>query len=211
VTTPPDHRAYGALADRELWRLIGERDPLALSALFDRHLRAVCNHCFRATASWHSAEELSSSAFLRAWQKAGAEPLRSDSALPWLLTVATNLAHNERRAAGRRIRLLGRLRRPEPVPDPADEVAARVDDEARMRTVLAAVRQLPRAEREALALCVWSGVSYAEAAAQLGIAEGSVRVRISRARARLARLTAPPPAPLHHLPRPAVTTWPEDR
>jgi RNA polymerase sigma factor (sigma-70 family) len=73
-------------------------------------------------------------------------------------------------------------------PDLVDEIADRVDDERRMRPILAAVRRLPKAEREAIALCVWAGLSYAEAAAALGIGEGSVRSRLSRARARLARM-----------------------
>jgi RNA polymerase sigma-70 factor (ECF subfamily) len=192
VTTIPDPGAYAALDDRELWRLMSERDSLAFGALFDRHLRAVCNHCFRLTASWQSAEELASTTLLRAWQKCGREPLRAATALPWLLTVGTNLARNEQRSAAGRLRLLARAHRPEPVPDPADEVASRLDDEARMRELLAAVRQLPRAEREALALCVWSGVSYADAATQLGIAEVSVRSRVFRARTRLAGLAGQP-------------------
>jgi RNA polymerase sigma factor (sigma-70 family) len=193
VTTNPAPGAYTALDDRELWRLMSERDSLALGALIDRHLTTVCNHCFRLTASWHSAEEVASTAFLRAWQKCGREPLRAETALPWLLTVATNLARNELRAASRRLRLLGRAHRPDPVPDPADDVAARLDDEARMGEVLAAVRQLPRAEQEAVALCLWSGVSYRDAAAQLGITEASVRSRVSRARARLVALSGQPP------------------
>lgn len=57
-----------------------------------------------------------------------------------------------------------------------------------MGRVLAAVRRLPRAEREAVALCLWSGVGYAEAAAVLGITEVAVRSRVSRARARLTKL-----------------------
>jgi RNA polymerase sigma factor (sigma-70 family) len=196
---------YAALDDRELWRLMSERDTLALGALLDRHLTTVCNHCFRLTASWHSAEEVGSTTFLRAWQKCAGEPLRAETALPWLLTVATNLARNELRAASRRLRLVGRVHRPEPVPDPADDVAARLDDEARMREVLAAVQGLPRAQREALALCIWSGVSYADAAAQLGISEAGVRSRVSRARASLAVLAG------HQPPLRAVPTGKEDR
>lgn len=57
-----------------------------------------------------------------------------------------------------------------------------------MAEVLAVVRQLPPAEREAVALCLWSGVSYPDAAAVLGISEVAVRSRVSRARSRLARL-----------------------
>lgn len=78
------------------------------------------------------------------------------------------------------------------VADHADDVAGRVDDERRMAPLLAAMRRLPRGEREAVALCVWSGVSYPDAAAVLGIAESSVRARVSRARSRLAREFAEP-------------------
>ncbi|MFG1925401.1 RNA polymerase sigma factor [Cryptosporangium sp. NPDC048952] len=56
-----------------------------------------------------------------------------------------------------------------------------------MTEVLAAAHELPRAEREALALCVWSGVSYADAAEVLCIAEASVCSRVSRAKSRLTR------------------------
>jgi RNA polymerase sigma-70 factor (ECF subfamily) len=56
-----------------------------------------------------------------------------------------------------------------------------------MASILSAIRSLPRAEREAVALCLWSGVTYADAAAALGITEVAVRSRISRARARLAQ------------------------
>jgi RNA polymerase sigma-70 factor (ECF subfamily) len=73
-------------------------------------------------------------------------------------------------------------------PDPADDVVGRLDDERAMGPVLAAVRRLPRAEREAVALCLWSGVGYPEAAAALGVTEVAVRSRVSRARARLSKL-----------------------
>ena len=41
-----------------------------------------------------------------------------------------------------------------------------------------------------LALCVWSGLDYAAAAQALGVPVGTVRSRLSRARARLAKLAA---------------------
>jgi RNA polymerase sigma-70 factor (ECF subfamily) len=118
--------------------------------------------------------------------------LERASALPWLLTVATNVVRNERRGVLRRLRLADRVPAERAVADHADDVAARVDDERRMAAVLTAVRRLPRNEREALALCTWSGVSYSDAAAALGIAEGSVRARVSKARSRLTRLMAEP-------------------
>jgi RNA polymerase sigma factor (sigma-70 family) len=69
--------------------------------------------------------------------------------------------------------------------DHADEVAGRVDGDATTARILVAVRSLPRAERQAVELCLLGDLSTADAAELLGVAEVSVRSRISRARARL--------------------------
>jgi RNA polymerase sigma factor (sigma-70 family) len=182
--------------DRELWAQASAGDTHAFGRLFDRHARAVYNHCFRLAGLWAAAEDLTQSTFMLAWRKRSRVTLTHDSALPWLLAVATNVARSNRRTVARRLRLADRLPADTPTPDHADDVAGRVDDERRMAEVLAAVRQLPRNEQEALALCVWSGVSYAEAAQVLGIAEGSVRARVSKARSRLRGLFDPPVAAL---------------
>jgi RNA polymerase sigma-70 factor (ECF subfamily) len=47
---------------------------------------------------------------------------------------------------------------------------------------------LRRQEREVLSLCVWSGLDYQQTADALGIAVGTVRSRLSRARRKLAQL-----------------------
>lgn len=177
--------------DHELWSAAVGGDGAAFGALFDRYAKAVYNHCFRLTASWAAAEDHTQSTFLLAWRKRGQVRLRNESALPWLLAVATNVVRNDRRSAIRHRLLSGRVPVEQPVPDHADDVAGRIDDEQRMAALLEALQRLPRAQREALALCVWSGVSYADAAAQLGIAEVSVRARVSKAKARLAGLVEP--------------------
>lgn len=166
-------------------------DETAFGRLFDAHHRAVYNHAFRLTGSWSAAEDITSTTFLAAWRRRDQLRLVDSSPLPWLLVVATNAARTEWRSAARWRRLLGRVGADDPVPDPADDVAGRLDDEHRMGEVLAAVRGLPRAEREAVALCLWSGVSYPEAAAVLGISEAGVRSRVSRARSRLRGRLAP--------------------
>jgi RNA polymerase sigma-70 factor (ECF subfamily) len=128
-----------------------------------------------------------------AWRRRRDARLVDGSVLPWLLVIATNAARTEHRSRRRWHALLRRVPpEAEGTPDPADEVADRLRDEQRMRELLALVRKLPRAEREALALCVWSGVAYPQAAAILGVTEGAVRSRVSRARARLARMVATP-------------------
>ena len=177
--------------DQELWDDARGGDGEAFGLLFDRHGHAVYNHCFRLVGSWGAAEDLTQAVFLVAWRKRARMRITTDSALPWLLTVATNVVRSHNRSTTRWLRLARRLPG-EHVPDHAEEVVGRIDDERRMAELLAAVRELPRNQQEALALCVWSGVSYAEAAAVLGIAETSVRARVSKARARLRHLLAPP-------------------
>jgi RNA polymerase sigma factor (sigma-70 family) len=160
-------------------------DRTAFGQLFERHVEAVWNHAYRLTASWSRAEDLTSSTFLLAWRKCGEIRLTRDSALPWLYTVAGNLARDERRGATRFLRALRRVPDTSVEADHADDVANRLDGDARMARVLAAVRSLPRAERQAVELCLLGEVSTADAAELLGVAEVSVRSRISRARARL--------------------------
>ncbi|MFG1885957.1 RNA polymerase sigma factor [Micromonospora sp. NPDC049102] len=176
-------------SDEELWSSIAAGDELAFGRLFDRYSRAVYNHVFRLTGSWSTAEDVTQATFLVAWRRRDDARLVDGSALPWLLVVATNAVRSEWRSARRWLALLRRLPAERYADgEIADEVAARLDDERRMTEVLAVARRLPPAEREAVALCLWSGVSYPDAAAVLGISEVAVRSRVSRARSRLARL-----------------------
>jgi len=176
----------GERTDAELWAC---GDAAAFGVLFERHARAVYNHCFRGTADWALAEDLTSLVFLEAWRRRDAVRLANESALPWLLGVATNVLRNGWRSRRRRAAALARLR-PVDEPDFSDDVEGRLDDERAMRDVLAVLAELPRREREVLALCVWAELGYEETAIALGIPIGTVRSRLARARARLRELTA---------------------
>ena len=174
-------------SDEELWSSIAAGDEVAFGRLFDRYSRPVYNHAFRLTGSWSTAEDVTQATFLVAWRRRHDARLVDGSALPWLLVVATNAVRSEWRSARRWLALIRRLPGERYADgDLAEDVSARLDDERRMTEVLAVVRRLPPAEREAVALCLWSGVSYP--AAVLGISEVAVRSRVSRARSRLARL-----------------------
>lgn len=178
------------LGDRDLWIQAVAGDGHAFGALFDRHAKAVYNHCFRLTACWSTAEEAVQETFLVAWRRRDEVQLERESALPWLLTIATNVVRNGWRSRLRRFRLTQRVPRPEEIADHADLVAERIDDERRMAEILGLMASLPRNQREALALCVWAEVSYADASQALGITESSVRARVSKAKAALAKSVA---------------------
>jgi RNA polymerase sigma factor (sigma-70 family) len=164
-------------------------DADAFSAVFDACAKSVYNHAFRLTGDWSEAEEVMAMTFLEAWRSRERIAEDGGSLRPWLLGIATNLARGQRRAAWRQRNALARLAGPGDLPDFADDVSGRLDDVTRVRALHRALAGMPRHELEVLALCVWSGLGYAEAAEALGIPVGTVRSRLSRARARLAELT----------------------
>ena len=123
--------------------------------------------------------------FMHAWAKRAGVRLVADSALPWLLGIAANVLRNDRRSARRRDHALARLPGSEHTEDPAERVAERVDAERRLASAARAISALGPDEREVAQLVWWSGLSYDEAAVALNIPIGTVRSRLSRARARI--------------------------
>lgn len=179
----------GQATDAELWRRAVGGEPDAFGILFERHAKTVYNYLFRRTADWALAEDLTSTVFLEAWRRRGDVQLQRDLALPWLLGVATNVLRNRRRSQWRHRAALQRIPR-ERHEDFAADANDRLDDERRMRFVLRSLSGLPRREQEVLTLCGWAELSYEEAAAALGVPVGTIRSRLSRARARMRELTA---------------------
>ena len=187
--------------DAELWRRGRDGDASAVGELFRRHAPAVFAFLVRRTGDRELAEDLTSLVFLEAWRKRGDVRLSGDSALPWLYGIALNCARNARRSLRRHRAALARLALERPV-------SAQVP-ERELNDVLALLRRLPAGQRDVILACVWTGLSYDDAAVTLGIPVGTVRSRLSRARARLAELeaerghsadTAPPLAPIREDP-----------
>ncbi|XGP78919.1 RNA polymerase sigma factor [Actinokineospora auranticolor] len=173
-------------SDRELWGRVVGGDQAAFEVLFQRHLGVVWNHGYRLTGSWDAAEDLASGAFLVAWRRRESAVVVGDSVVPWLLTVVGNLVREERRSLWRRGRVHRRVAQlPTSVDDHADDVVARLDARARVAAVAQAIGKLPAALRRVSELCLVGEVDTAAAAELLGVSETTVRVNLSRARARL--------------------------
>ncbi|MFI8069607.1 RNA polymerase sigma factor [Streptomyces sp. NPDC086033] len=183
-------------------------DPEAFAELFGAHARAVYGHAARLSADRGTAEDVVSLTFLEAWRLR--EKLRPEAAVPdedaeeadvpdgdglrpWLYGIATNVLRNTRRAARRHSAALARLPdRPadrDSLPDFADDVVGRMERAERLAAAHTALGRLRRAEREVFALCVWSGLSYADAGEALGVPASTVRSRLARARQRLRTLS----------------------
>jgi RNA polymerase sigma-70 factor (ECF subfamily) len=164
-------------------------DPEAFRELFRANAPLVYGYAARATGDLALAEDVVSLTFLECWRLRGGLRDEGESPRPWLMGIAVNVLRNTRRAKRRHERALTRLPPAGPMPDLADEVVGRMADAERLTAARAALERLRPAEREVFMLCVWSGLGYAEAAQALGVRLGTVRSRLSRARARLRRLT----------------------
>jgi RNA polymerase sigma-70 factor (ECF subfamily) len=177
---------WGSASDQELWsQAANSWAGEAFGELFERHANRVYAHCFTRTGSWSTAEDLTSVVFLEAWRRREEVRFSGDSALPWLLGVANNATRNAQRTLRRHNLLLAKLPPAGEEADIAADAAARVDQERLAQHLLCAMGGLKQSEREVLALCDWAGLSYSEAAVAMGVPEGTVRSRLSRARQRL--------------------------
>jgi RNA polymerase sigma factor (sigma-70 family) len=170
--------------DSTLWERSRHGDEQAFAVLFDRHARLIYNYCFRRLGDWASAEDMVSVVFLEAWRRREKQ-LPPGKVVPWLYGIATNVVRNRRRAQRRYTAALSAL------PPARDEVAfsedadERVDAGRQMRHVLRSLKSLPRGEQDVIALCLWSDLTYEDAALALNVPVGTIRSRLARARQHL--------------------------
>lgn len=178
--------------DAELAVEVRDHPDRSFGLLFEQYSTLIFNYCFRQTASWDLAEDLTSTVFLEAWRSRHRLKVQNDTVLPWLYGIATNVCRRQRRTLLRRWRAMRRLPPELDEPDPADQVAERLDDERRMSDVLAVIDRLPAGERDVVMLVIWEELDYQSAAAALQIPIGTVRSRLNRARRRLSTSFAAP-------------------
>jgi RNA polymerase sigma-70 factor (ECF subfamily) len=184
VTTHQEHED----GDHEVWARVRSGDRDAFAVIFDRHAGAVYGHVLRRTGDPSEAEDLTSAVFLTAWRRRREIRFDRDSALPWLLGTANGTVANSRRALRRYRALAERVPLPPEVPDHADEVARRLDERREAEALHRSVARLPRHERDVVELCIWGGLDQQAAAVALGVAVGTVKARMHRARKRLGGL-----------------------
>ncbi|NYF08894.1 RNA polymerase sigma-70 factor (ECF subfamily) [Leifsonia sp. AK011] len=172
------------MTDETDWAAAAAGDGEAFGRVFDRHRDRVVRHSIRLVPTPTDADDVVAITFLEAWRRRDRVRFVDGSALPWLLVTATNSARNLSRTARRYRALLARL----PASDATPDHAERFDDS----TAVAALRSLSAADRQIVTLCILEGFSEREAAEALGVPQGTVKSRLSRAKKRLAERIAAP-------------------
>lgn len=186
-------KALTNLADDELLRLAGSGAEDAFTTLYQRRQGAVYRFALQMSGSSSIAEEVTQDVFLLLLRNSGSYDASRGTLASYLYGVA-------RRLVWRRL-AQSRSHFPLAVVDSEDSRAAEqlvafpeverdlARDES-VRALRRAILALPAGYREAVVLCDLHEMSYAEAAAVLGCAVGTVRSRLHRARALLAERLA---------------------
>jgi len=126
------------------------------------------------------ADDITSETFIRVWSSP--EPIRLATVKAYLLTIARNLWLTERK---RRLRSQDL---DDTIPDTSQSVSRQVEVKDELDRVLRALREIPEVDRAALLMRVDEGLRYEEVAAALGLPVATVKVKVHRARLRLAQI-----------------------
>jgi RNA polymerase sigma-70 factor (ECF subfamily) len=149
-----------------------------LETLYRKHAGAVFRFACGLCGDRSAAEDLVSETFVRLVVR---KPrIETRTALAYLLAIARNVYLSGLRRRRREVPLSDD--HPANIPDPD----LRLDDRSRLEAVARTLAVIPEGERSALLLRVDHELSYEDVAAALGITVGAARVRVHRARLRLA-------------------------
>lgn len=156
-------------------------DRRAFEQLYRAHVGQVYGLCLRMTGQPAEAEDCAQEAFIQAWRKLA--QFRGDAAFgTWLHRIAVNAVLARRR----------RMRPEDPLEDCA-ELGTAGENPADQRDLEAAVATLPQGARHVFVLLAVYGYTHEEAGQMLGIASGTCKAQLHRARRLLAeRLNAGP-------------------
>lgn len=151
-------------------------DRAAFARFYDLHASLVYTFAMRLLRDRAEAEELVQDVFVQAWRQATTYSAERGTPAAWLLTITRSRGIDKLRSRRRRDEMVRPMEGPERIPEPAADLAAG-QTEARA-TLGGALGALPPAQREALELAYFDGLTQTEIAARLGQPLGTVKTRI---------------------------------
>ena len=170
---------YQGLRDGQLVELVAKKDAGALEALYERYGRAAYSLARRILTEETLAQDVVQEVFLSLWRDAG----RFDAARGTVATYLLSMTHHRAVDVVRREENLRRWRTSDEGLELEADPKARVEDEAeaseRRAEVMAALKDLPNAQREALLLAYFGGYTQREVAALIGVPLGTVKTRMA--------------------------------
>jgi RNA polymerase sigma-70 factor (ECF subfamily) len=175
--------------DFDLMRRIAERDCDAIAALYERYARLVFSLGLRMLRDRGDAEDFLTDIFWEVWNRADRYNASRGAPVTYLMTLARSRAIDRQRSAGNRGKAL--LDSGDP-PTDASVPAGKGDDpaesaqlEERRKIMRAALGRLDAAQREAIEMSFYDGMSHSEIAAKLSKPLGTIKTYIRQGIIRL--------------------------
>jgi len=182
----------------QLVRRCASGDPLAWEEIVQRFHRRIYNICYRFAGSADDAQDLTQEVFIKVFRTVGSFDGEKASFNTWMTTVARNLLvdHFRKKRNDRATDSIDSVQgADEDGPTLADRLASdgpsaqvHVESRERQEMVHRALRHISPDLREAVILRDLQDMDYREIAQILKVPEGTVKSRINRGRAELARL-----------------------
>jgi RNA polymerase sigma factor (sigma-70 family) len=179
---------------RRVPQLSGPADDAVagFEALYRANVAAVTAYFARRSADPQTVADLTADTFVQAITSFATFDPGKGTARAWVFGIARRIyaahcqAHSQQRS--RVARLAGRR---ELAPDEVGELIDRIDAERAGRALVTGLTALPAADRAVVELVDLVGLPPKEAARVLGVAPGTLRMRLLRARARLRKAATP--------------------
>jgi RNA polymerase sigma-70 factor (ECF subfamily) len=146
--------------------------------IYERYSKDVYRYSFWLSGSAQDADDLTSETFARAW--VGRHKIRTETVKAYLFAIARNLYLNQYRRAKRKVELSHDLVDPGPGPDHV------VENRMELDRTLEAIQSLSEVDRTAFLLRIQHEMPYDEIARILEISLTTAKVKVHRARLKLA-------------------------
>lgn len=169
--------------DEEYLKTVSHIDSPEIETLVHKYWHDIWQYAFFLTRKEHMADDIAQDTFIRAFRSINS--FRGQSTVKtWLLKITRNTAYTYKKSSFlRKVSLVGFLAETRPMPSAESEYFTKAFSDELWNSVL----KLPQSSREILILSAQYGLQQAELSELLGIAEGTVKSRLHRARKKLVK------------------------
>ncbi|HEU5103819.1 MAG TPA: sigma-70 family RNA polymerase sigma factor [Roseiflexaceae bacterium] len=167
--------------DQTLIAAIAGGDSSALEQLYDRYGAVVYRIALRMLKNRELAEDIVQEAFWRVWRRSASFAQDRGRVTQWLFGIVHNLCIDEmRRVRARPNQIYEDVEHPliQQLIDEQTDVPAAAWKTERRQVITESLRQLPAAQREAIELAYFGGMSHQEIANTLNRPLGTIKTRV---------------------------------